>query len=775
MVNSRHEHDHELVIGGTTKRLDLMTDSSGKKMYSVIEDVPKYDQKIEWSQIDWTGGHGQYVWGEDGPNCYFSGRSIDTTQKGRVIPGPKINEVYQTPTEKDNFKTGYDDVMQAYAATYVYQTFTAASSYTIGSVLLYCFANVNCGTITVSIRATAAGIPTGADLCVGTINADTVGASIGWAPAITFGDGMSIVSGTQYAIVVKAPSATNGTGFYWGADGTAPGYAGGNSGYSDDSGVNWTATANRDLYFDIYSMASTALDSTPKTYFWSPKIGKLLCSDTNEIYFYANGAWTEATTAVAGVKQFVEFNGYIFAACGGKTSDTKYVYSTDGDTWTTSTLDDMYAERFLVAPNAAGTAMVLWKSGSAGTTNNNELKYNTSGINGGAQWSSAAYIGDTSGSITTPFLLNDEIMCGRVDNLYNYDNAGGIHALMDELKNRRSTQNFKYVQNWQAGAYFSIGNDVGELIGATPGIFTKMGPLTDAGDIDKVGDCRGISADTGYLYVALLEENLTHIYKGKPVYTENGYKWQWCPWVYLGANQCECIYVAQHSVTDVRLWMGYGTHTAWVQITDNPTTDANARFAPTSHIKMSYVYGSNPYWDKMIQSVVTETAGCDAGTYIRPYYFKNTDTSASALTAAITSNGINKTNLTTALTGNRFLFEIDFTTDTSTDAPQLLSFTVRGHEKPETNRIHECTYKIGSTTGKRTETIRSFLRGGRTSTSLIKFADLRYGDETDGTAGTDYVYCVMLPGYPREVEVIHEKGGQPELWLTVRLMEVNYN
>ena len=54
---------------------------------------------------------------------------------------------------------------------------------------------------------------------------------------------------------------------------------------------------------------------------------------------------------------------------------------------------------------------------------------------------------------------------------------------------------------------------------------------------------------------------------------------------------------------------------------------------------------------------------------------------------------------------------------------------------------------------------------------MIKFADLRYGDDT---AGTNYVWVVMMPGYPQEVEILHERNRQPELGIKVRLQEVSY-
>jgi len=110
-------------------------------------------------------------------------------------------------------------------------------------------------------------------------------------------------------------------------------------------------------------------------------------------------------------------------------------------------------------------------------------------------------------------------------------------------------------------------------------------------------------------------------------------------------------------------------------------------------------------------------------------------------------------------------------TGTNTKTPELSYFEARGIEKPEIIRIHDATYRMGDTASRRAKTIRDFLRGGRTSTSLIKLADLRYGDTTGGTT---YAWVVMEPGFPQEVEIVYEKGAQPELGMRCRMREVSY-
>jgi hypothetical protein len=598
-------NDHEIVIGSTTTRLQLMRDTSGKALYQVQEKVPKYEDPLLFTQKTWVGGHGQLTQEKEG--YYLEGQSIDTTQEGRVILAPLIVTVQE----------------------------------------------------------------------------------------------------------------------------------------SDD----------------------TALDSAPVGFCWFPAVSKWLCYTAGKVYLYGT-KWTAATTTIAGITDMKVCGAVVYAAVG---ASTKYYYSADGDTWTQSALDDGYANKFLVAPNSAGTADILWKS-----KNPNEVTYTTDGTS--VAWSTATYVGDTSTNIINMFLCNDRLFVGKTNSLWYLDAGGGTHNIKPDLATSASTDNFKYVTDWQNSVYYTENNRLGEISGYDS--YAPMGALYEIDNIGKAGSTVGLTADGDWLYQAVDEGTNTVIYKGHETEVDidgdgtDELVWQWCPYVFLGTNVCATIGVVQHSATDRRLWFGYGTQTGYVSLYDNPTAESSARYCASGYVRMSYTYGTNPYWDKMWQSIVTETKNCAVGITVTPKYMKDTDTSASALTAAITTNGIVKTNLSSAITCNRICFELDLATNDSTKTPEVLMFQARGVEKPEVVRVHNCTYSIGNKPSLLSKTQRTTLRGARTSTSLIKFADLRYGDTT--TSGTSYIWVVAEPGTPTEVEIVHEKGREPELGLQVAWREVSF-
>ncbi|GAH23470.1 unnamed protein product, partial [marine sediment metagenome] len=100
------------------------------------------------------------------------------------------------------------------------------------------------------------------------------------------------------------------------------------------------------------------------------------------------------------------------------------------------------------------------------------------GAGTGVDWSSPAYIGDTSNNLTNIFLVNDNLMQGKEDNLWHYDSDGGTHPLMNDLRHNRSATNFKYVVEWQTAVYFSLVTGLGKI--SSYNSYSTVGPLQDA-------------------------------------------------------------------------------------------------------------------------------------------------------------------------------------------------------------------------------------------------------------------------------------------------------
>ncbi len=157
------------------------------------------------------------------------------------------------PTLYEYYNTGDDGVLLLQTGTWGAQTFTVGSSqHIVTSVKLLLYrVGTTPGTLTVSIRATSGGVPTGADLCSGTTDGSTLPTSTSpeWRE-ITFTSQYTLSAGTAYAIVAR----TNLGSIGWRTDDTSPSYSGGTACSSSDSGLSWSTSA-KDRMFEVWTSA----------------------------------------------------------------------------------------------------------------------------------------------------------------------------------------------------------------------------------------------------------------------------------------------------------------------------------------------------------------------------------------------------------------------------------------------------------------------------------------------------------------------------------------
>ncbi len=128
------------------------------------------------------------------------------------------------------------------------QTFKSATAHTVAYVRLPIYKNYGTpGTITCSLRATSSGLPTGADLCSGTITGNLlVDEWVDEWTQITFIVGYAITANVVYAIVVRGAAGDSG----WRHDESSPPYANGQVVQSADSGGSWEAWSGGDNLFE---------------------------------------------------------------------------------------------------------------------------------------------------------------------------------------------------------------------------------------------------------------------------------------------------------------------------------------------------------------------------------------------------------------------------------------------------------------------------------------------------------------------------------------------
>lgn len=310
----------------------------------------------------------------------------------------------------------------------------------------------------------------------------------------------------------------------------------------------------------------------------------------------------------------VEFNSVLFAPAG----DAKaYVSSTDGITWTASTLGDPYANKFAVRGRTSTTPQ-LWKISSV-----NVLKSNTDGTNGGAvAWSAAIPMGHTSETNQSLVSLDDRLFNFKTEGFSGYPQTPG-GAEVEEIwaggRLMRRTGNGVNAFVWVDGAaYIPYGDRLmryDPLANSGIGSFSYVLPLADwVGNAQLNGTITAITGDADWLYVAMKNAaGYTYILKGRP-----GYAWH--TFVYLGANGCNAMIVtapASVATSNPAILLGYGTATRYIILARSglrPEDDTNYRFnTSTGTLYGPWLRVGTKLWSKFLNTARASAENCTSG------------------------------------------------------------------------------------------------------------------------------------------------------------------
>lgn len=169
---------------------------------------------------------------------------------------------------------------------YLAQTFTPTTTHNVTDVDLKLYRVGNPGDVTVSITATDGnGHPTGADLCSGTTDGDTLTIdTAGEWRNIPFTTTTALTASTKYAIVCKALTGDGLNKIFWRSDETSPAYSGGCMEYYNGSWVSWDGVGfpNNDLMFEEHGV----LDAD--WYDFTPLNGIAVIDNANDWILFEN-------------------------------------------------------------------------------------------------------------------------------------------------------------------------------------------------------------------------------------------------------------------------------------------------------------------------------------------------------------------------------------------------------------------------------------------------------------------------------------------------------
>lgn len=156
---------------------------------------------------------------------------------------------------KDYYNTGRDGRYDIASSTvYLAQTFTASSTYNIGSIKVQLNRTATPGSVHLALTVTSGGKPDTGSLCsFPKINGDLL-TTDGAGEWVTFiaDTNPTLSSGTKYAIQLIVPGATLVNKAGWCSDDSSPSYSGGSRFYSTNGGTTWFEDTASDMMFEVY-------------------------------------------------------------------------------------------------------------------------------------------------------------------------------------------------------------------------------------------------------------------------------------------------------------------------------------------------------------------------------------------------------------------------------------------------------------------------------------------------------------------------------------------
>lgn len=164
----------------------------------------------------------------------------------------KIFATKGSPALWDYFITASDNVSSVYGVNWYAQTFTTdnTTGRTVTSIRIPLDrTGTSPGTVTVSLRNTAGGVPTGVDLCYGSLNGNAMATTETWYD-FEMNTETTLELNTQYAIVVRASSGTATDYVDWSFV-NAGGVDNGTGCTSVNSGITWS-TESWDYLFELW-------------------------------------------------------------------------------------------------------------------------------------------------------------------------------------------------------------------------------------------------------------------------------------------------------------------------------------------------------------------------------------------------------------------------------------------------------------------------------------------------------------------------------------------
>lgn len=305
------------------------------------------------------------------------------------------------------------------------------------------------------------------------------------------------------------------------------------------------------------------------------------------IYELSGTTWTaRETNGLA--KDYIDILGFSSALLLATITTDEYQVSTDGVTWTdhTTVVPDLTN---LVMRGTSSNAPVVWGTDAAG-----KIYQTTDPTDPGVAWSQGDQLGTDIETVSSMVVYNNTIYLFKQEGIWSFDGSN-MSTIWEGGKQMLRSRNGTKAFVWDDGkVYTSYGDRLFQFNPATNGYDYIFPKDEQKGSSELNGAITAIAGDADWLYVAIKNAaGNTYICRVNP-YKGNGGVIH--TYIYLGANDCDALYVAgpgnEASATNPVLFAGVGTDVKYYILPRSglrPEDDSNFLFDTTDAV----LVGSN--------------------------------------------------------------------------------------------------------------------------------------------------------------------------------------
>jgi len=365
------------------------------------------------------------------------------------------------------------------------------------------------------------------------------------------------------------------------------------------------------------------------------------------------------------------------------------------------TINNLTVKTFQYMVTVHGTSPTMW-----GNDSDNTIRSTVNPAAGGTQWSTpATTISSSYTAITDLLAFNNLLYIMKEDRPYYLTSAGAVTILTNITRAISHADGGRNSLEWNGNIYMPWSTEALLEYNDTDSTFTWLNPskfATESPSYD--GQIQALAGDEEWLFAAVDNGTLVEIMCGRYETINGTTSWVWHPYKEITLTGCETMFIS--AVVQKRLWIFSDTAGEAINYIPLPTgygdvaEDTNRDFAASGAFETPWHHANFKGDYKAFIKCTLRTANCSSSIYWTAKYKKLGDTAWTTIGNFTTSPSQTIYIPVDASSANptsvAMKFQFSYTTNSTTTAPILYGWDIRGILYPTRRDLIYCEVRCAN-------------------------------------------------------------------------------